>query len=166
MKIGVISDTHGEVEFAQRAVRILHGQHVDMAIHCGDIGAAVVPLLQGLKTHFVFGNIDDPDRIRQAITDPQHELHDELGTLELEGRRVAFLHGDDVRLLRHMIQSGEWDLICHGHTHSFYREFEGKTLVLNPGALSRTSRPSLAVVDLATLEVTEIPVPFFTPPSE
>ena len=158
MKIGVISDTHGEVEFAQRAVRILHGQHVDVAIHCGDIGTAIVPLLLGLETHFVSGNIDDPDRLRQAITDPQHTFHEELGTLEIEGRRVAFLHGDDVRLLRHTIQSGEWDLVCHGHTHTFYNEFEGKTLVLNPGALSRTSRPSLAVVDLATLEVTEIPL--------
>jgi predicted phosphodiesterase len=71
---------------------------------------------------------------------------------------VAFLHGHDITLLRHTIYSGQFDLVCHGHTHAFYSAFEGRTLVLNPGALARTSRPSLAIVDLASLEVTEVPV--------
>ena len=134
MKIGVLSDTHGEVGAAQQAIRILHEQHVGLAIHCGDVGAEVVPLLKGLPTHFVPGNMDDPERLREAITEPEHTLHEQLGTLEIEGRRVAFLHGDDVKLLRHTIHSGHWDLVCHGHTHAFSSGFEGRTLVLNPGA--------------------------------
>jgi uncharacterized protein len=158
MKIGVLSDTHGEVWAVQRAMRILQSLRVSLAIHCGDIGLEIVPLLQGLPTHFVFGNMDDPKRMREAITDPEHTLHDKLGSLEIEGRRVAFLHGDDVKLLHHTIHSGHWDLICHGHTHAFSSGFEGPTLVLNPGAVGRTSRPSLAVVDLPSLDVTEIPL--------
>jgi putative phosphoesterase len=158
MKIGVISDTHGEVGPVQRAIRILRDLHISLTIHCGDVGPGVVPLLKGLQTHFVHGNVDDPDRLRKVITDPDHTLHEHVGTLEIEGRRVAFLHGDDVKLLRHTIHSGHWDLVCHGHTHVFSRSFEGRTLVLNPGALSRTSHPSLAVVDLTSLEVTEIPL--------
>ena len=102
--------------------------------------------------------MDHADRLREAITDPEHTLHEGLGTLEIEGRWVAFLHGHDVKLLRHTIHSGHWDLVCYGHTHVFSSGFEGRTLVLNPGALARTSRPSLAVVELPSLEVTELPL--------
>lgn len=158
MKIGVLSDTHGEVWAVQQAVDILQSLGVSLAIHCGDIGAEIVPLLNGLQTHFVHGNMDDPVRLREVITDPEHRLHDRFGELEIEGRRVAFLHGDDVKLLRHTIHSGHWDLVCHGHTHAFSSGFEGRTLVLNPGALARTGRPSLAVVELTSMEVTEIPL--------
>ena len=158
MKIGVLSDTHGEMGAVRQAIRILHEQHVGLAIHCGDVGAEVVPLLKGLPTHFVHGNMDDPEQLREAITEPEHTLHQQLGTLEIEGRRLAFLHGHDVKLLRHTIHSGHYDLVCHGHTHNFSSRFEGRTLVLNPGALGRTSRPSLATVDLPSLEVTEIPL--------
>jgi hypothetical protein len=158
MKIGVLSDTHGDISAVKQAIRILHGLHVGLVIHCGDIGTDVVSLFQGLTTHFVPGNVDYIGPLREAISDAAHTLHEHVGTLEIEGRRVAFLHGDDVQLLRHTIHSGHWDLVCHGHTHVFSSAFEGRTLVLNPGALTRTKRPSLAVVDLPSLEVTEIPL--------
>ncbi len=156
MKIGVLSDTHGEVSATQRAVRILHRQGVDIVIHCGDVGTDVVPLLHGLKAHFVCGNTDDPGVLREAIHEPAHTLHEPLGVLEVEGRRIAFLHGHDVRLLRHTIHSGHWDLVCHGHTHAFTQAKEGDTVVLNPGAVSHTTQPSVAVVDLASMEIKQI----------
>jgi hypothetical protein len=118
----------------------------------------VVPLLSGRQVHLVAGNTDDLDSLRAAIIKPEHTLHDQLGTLEIEGCRVAFLHGHDVKLLRHTIHSGDWDLVCHGHTHAFSSSREGSTLVLNPGAVSRTSSPSMAVVELPSLKVTEIPL--------
>jgi len=158
MKIGVISDTHGETCSLVQAVRILDSFQVDLTLHCGDVGAEVVPLLNGRRTHFVSGNIDDPHQLREAISDPEHTFHEQLGELELEGRRIAFLHGHDVKLLHHTIHSGRWDLVCHGHTHAFSSSREGKTLVVNPGALAHTPHPSLAVVDLSSLEVTEVPL--------
>jgi len=158
MKIGVISDTHGEIVPTQQALDILDRLQVGLTIHCGDIGPAVVHLLKGRQVHFVLGNVDDPDVLREAITEAKHTLHDQLGTLEIEGRRVAFLHGHDVRLLHHEIHSGCWDLVCHGHTHVFSSGRTGSTLVVNPGALSRTTSPSLAVVELPSMEVTEIPL--------
>lgn len=158
MKIGVLSDTHGDVSSLERAVRILKNLGVSMVIHCGDVGVEVVASLNGLKTHFVPGNMDNPEELRAAITEPEHTLHESVGELEIEGRKTAFLHGHDVRLLRHTIHSGHWDLVCHGHTHAFSKGHDGPTLVLNPGALSRTNHPSLAVVEFPSLEVTEIPL--------
>ena len=158
MKIGVLSDTHGDVSSLERALRILKNVGVDMVIHCGDVGVDVVALFKGLHTHFVPGNMDNAEELRAAITEPEHTFHESVGELEIEGRKTAFLHGHDVRLLRHTIHSGHWDLVCHGHTHAFSKAHDGPTLVLNPGALSRTSHPTLAVVDFPSLEVNEIPL--------
>jgi uncharacterized protein len=158
MKIGVISDTHGELALTQRALDVLDRFQVALTIHCGDIGPAVVNLLSGRQVHFVAGNTDDPDALRGAITQSNHTLHDGLGTLEIDGCRVAFLHGHDVWLLHQTIHCGHWDLVCHGHTHAFSTGREGATTVVNPGALARTDFPSIAVVDLPSMEVTEIPL--------
>ncbi|HEY2414087.1 MAG TPA: metallophosphoesterase family protein, partial [Pirellulaceae bacterium] len=68
---------------------------------------------------------------------------------------IAFLHGDDERLLAETIRAGKHDLVCHGHTHVVRQEKIGKTLVLNPGALYRANRHTIAVVELPTLR-TEI----------
>jgi uncharacterized protein len=158
MKLGVISDTHGDVRSTRRALDVLAAFQVDLILHCGDVGTEVLPLLAGRKVHLVAGNMDDADKLRAAIVDPQHTLHDRLGELEIEGRRVALLHGHDLKLLRHIIQSGRWDLVCHGHTHVYSCSREGSTLVLNPGAVSRTSFPSLAIVELPSMNVTQIPL--------
>jgi uncharacterized protein len=158
MKIGVLSDTHGEIAATQHAIGMLHRQGVDLIIHCGDVGTEVVPALHGLKAHFVCGNMDDPHVLREAMQEPTHTLHEPLGELEVEGRRIAFLHGHDVRLLQQTIHSGAWDLVCHGHTHMFSQAKEGETVVLNPGAVSRATQPSVAVVDLPSLKIEQIPL--------
>jgi uncharacterized protein len=129
---------------------------VALIIHCGDIGLDVLSLLKGRPLHFVAGNTDDPDDLREATTDGKQILYDGLGRLEIEGCHVAFLHGHDVKLLHHTIHSGDWDLVCHGHTHVFSSGRMGSTMVVNPGALARTYSPSVAVVDLPALEVAEI----------
>ena len=38
MKIGVISDTHGEVGLTRRALDVLDTLQVDLTLHCGDVG--------------------------------------------------------------------------------------------------------------------------------
>jgi len=156
MRIGVISDTHGDVEATQQAVRILDSLDVSLTIHCGDVGSEVLPALEGRRVHFVHGNMDASDPLDEWLIDPNHTYHHHFGSIELEGRRIAFLHGHDVKLLHDTIHSGQWDLVCHGHTHAYASSREGRTVVLNPGALSRTRCPSLAVVGLPSLDVTPL----------
>lgn len=158
MKIGVISDSHGETSPVKQALGAIDRMGVELTIHCGDIGEDIVSLLKGRKIHFVLGNMDDPVRLRESLIDPGHVFHEHFGTLEIAGKQIAFLHGHDVKLLHRTINSGDWDMVCHGHTHAFSKSVEGRTLVVNPGALARTQNPSLAIVDLASLDVTEIPL--------
>ena len=71
MRLGVISDTHGQVELTRPAVRMFDSLDVSAVLHCGDIGSlAVVDLFAAWPTHFVFGNCDyDHEKFAAAIRD-------------------------------------------------------------------------------------------------
>jgi putative phosphoesterase len=135
---------------------MLESLDVTEVIHCGDIGSlAILPLFATWPTHFVFGNVDyDEPALREAIDDRGQSCHGRFGSLEREGRRIAFLHSDDQRLFTDTVQSGDWDLVCYGHTHVAKQERRGHTLVLNPGALYRATPHSIAVVELPVLRAT------------
>lgn len=162
MRIGVVSDTHGHIENTMAAVRMLEALQVERVLHCGDICSPQIPrLLAGWPTHFVFGNCDhgaDLIATRESIAAAGLSCHERFAALELAGRKIALLHSDDARLFRQVKSGGEYDLVCYGHTHQAEQHREGNTLVLNPGALFRATPHTIAVVDLATMEATIVPV--------
>jgi putative phosphoesterase len=153
--LGVVSDTHGDLERTRAAAMMLEELAVDVVLHCGDIGSVeVVRLFEPWPTHYVLGNCDyDSDPLRHAIAAAGHTLHNRFGSLELAGLRIAFLHGDDSRRLHDTIVDGQWSLVCHGHTHVARQTWEGDTLVLNPGAIHRANPHSIAAVELPRRKV-------------
>ncbi|MCH8830156.1 MAG: YfcE family phosphodiesterase [Planctomycetes bacterium] len=158
MLIAVVSDTHGHVEFTRQAVEVMEKFKIATVVHCGDIGSAsVIPLFDRWPTHFVFGNVDyDEASLRTAIEAAQQTCHDRFGTLTLEETKIAFLHSDDGGRFLQTIGSESYDLVCYGHTHVAKTHREGKTTVLNPGALYRASPRSFSLVELPSLEITQI----------
>lgn len=150
MLLGVVSDTHGDLERTRAAVRLLASFEVSEVLHCGDIDTPeIIGLFAPWPTHFVFGNCDhDPGALRAVIEAAGQTCHNRFGSLEIDGLPVAFLHGDDSRLLRSTIADGKWKLVCHGHTHLVRQQWEQDTLVLNPGAVHRANPHSIAVVEL------------------
>ena len=91
MRLGVVSDTHAQVEFARAAVRMLESLEVDEVLHCGDIGSEeIVPLFAPWKTHFVFGNVDyDHAGLKRAIEQAGQTCHGSFGQLTLGGVRIG-----------------------------------------------------------------------------
>jgi putative phosphoesterase len=160
MYIAVLSDTHGHIGSTRAAVRLVSREQVGAVLHCGDIGSAdVIPLFAGLPAHFVFGNVDhDEDELERAIDEAGHSCHSRFGSLELDGKKIAWLHSDDRDLFEETVKSGAWDLVCYGHTHVAEQHRVGSTLVLNPGALFRATPHTLAIVDLATMQARHIAV--------
>ncbi len=156
MRIGVVSDTHGHLEFARPAVELLRRENVEQVLHCGDIGSPeIVRLFADWPTHFVFGNTDyGYGTLIDAMNELGHTCHDLFGDFELAGRHIALLHGHESWRLSDAIQSGNYDLVCSGHTHQKHLQQSGSTTVLNPGALYRASEHTIAIVDLATMTVT------------
>jgi uncharacterized protein len=156
MLLGVVSDSHGRIPNTEAAVRMLDSLQVEAVVHCGDIGSLEIPpLFSSWPTHFVFGNVDyNKVELERAIAGQNLSCHGAFADLTLGGRRIAVIHSDDLKRFRQAIESGDYDLVCYGHTHLAEHHVEGRTLVLNPGALHRAKPPSLAVVDLATMTPT------------
>lgn len=158
MRLGVVSDSHGHVDHVRPAIRMLESLEVDRVLHCGDVGSmAVVEMFAPWPTDFVFGNCDD-DRAEFAasIAAAGQTCHGAFGDLEIAGKRVALLHSDDRRRFQETIRSGEYDLVCYGHTHVAACERIGDTIILNPGALYRANPHSIAVVEFPTVDATII----------
>lgn len=160
MLLGVLSDTHSHVQYTEDAVRILRRRGVDAILHCGDIGSvSIIPCFSDLATHFVLGNVDwNRDELRAAIDEAGQTFHGRTGRLDLDARRIAFLHGDDETVLREMIRNTEIDLVCYGHTHVAEHHRENGKLVVNPGAVWRSRPPSVAVVELEAMWAMTLPI--------
>jgi putative phosphoesterase len=150
MRIGIVSDTHNRYATAEKALKLLRQEGVRLILHCGDIeDADMVWLFEGFTTHFVFGNCDhDRPGLRRAMQESGATLHEPFGNLELEGRKIAWLHGDDKQLFQDVERSGRFDYLFYGHTHEAEQHQTGRTLVINPGALYRARVKTCAVLDL------------------
>ncbi|MDO4583360.1 MAG: metallophosphoesterase family protein [Planctomycetia bacterium] len=154
MLLGILSDTHGDVPRTQAAVEIFRRKEVQEVVHCGDVGSReVVKLLSEFRTHYVHGNTDSRGSLRKAILECGQTYYESVGILVREGKQIAFLHGDDWRTYGELLHSQRFDLICSGHTHQFEWQMEGKTYLLNPGALHRTPSPSVAILELPAMRV-------------
>ena len=161
MRIAVLGDTHGKLEPTKAALEQIQRQDVSAILHCGDIGSLdLIKLFADWPTHFVFGNVDlDRDNFHKSIEAAGQFSHGVFGDVTFAETRIAFLHGDDAIRLRETITSGEWQLVCYGHTHRKETHREGSTLVLNPGALYRARPRTFALVELPSLEIQFLPVP-------
>ena len=158
MRVGVISDTHGQVEYTRPAVRLFRSLDVNVVLHCGDIGSvAVVELFARWPTHFVFGNCDyNQAELAAAIAATGHTCHGLFGDLTLKGVRVALLHSHERQRLSQTLETGDYGLVCYGHTHIAAIDRHGETMALNPGAIYRADPHSVAIVELPSIEATII----------
>jgi putative phosphoesterase len=150
MRIGIVSDTHNRSRTVEKVAALLRERGVDLILHCGDIeNVEIVRQFKGFTIHFVFGNCDwDREGLRRAMEESGATLHEPFGDLELEGRRIAWMHGDDKGLMRKVENSGHFDFLFYGHTHEAEQHRTGPTLVVNPGALHRARIKSFALLDL------------------
>ena len=155
LKLGIISDTHGQVNETVQAIRQFRERQVETVIHCGDIGNAnTARVFRRITTHFVLGNSDfDEELIRVTIEETGNHFHGWFGSVELSGKRIAFLHGNDSDKFDQESKSGNWDLLCYGHTHVADLKMHGSTALLNPGAFKQVPSPTVAIVTLPDLTV-------------
>jgi putative phosphoesterase len=160
MRIGILSDTHDQVERTTLAVDLLAAEGVEILIHCGDLtGPDVVEACRRLTTYYVFGNNDfDEDALRQAIGDHDGTCLERMGEIEIRGRRIAVTHGDSDARLRRLAGAGP-DYLLSGHTHRPADLRRGRTRWINPGALHRAAAWTVATLDLErdTLRILTLP---------
>ncbi len=152
MVIGILSDTHGRHEIAAAAIMLLHRRGAQQFIHCGDVGAMrVLDQFAGLTTTFVTGNTDyDRQPLLRYGRDIGLQGYHPMADLTINDKRIAVLHGDDARLMHQLLARQDYDYLLHGHTHLCDDRYEGRTRIINPGALHRAAEKTVALLDLTT----------------
>jgi len=157
--LGILSDSHGKVDATRAAVDLLRNRGAEYLIHCGDVGGEpILDLLAGdaPPAAFVWGNNDyDRQNLARYAKSIGVTCLDVLGSLELDGKKIAVTHGDHGGLVRRVLDAQDHDYLLVGHSHVPADQRVGRVRVINPGALYRAAAKTVALLDLAgdTLEL-------------
>lgn len=130
MRVGILSDSHGNLKRAEQAVRRM-GQP-DLLLHAGDHYEDALLLADscGVEVRAVAGNCD------RFAPGPVEEL------LEIEGYRIYLTHGHlygvKLGLKRLTGRAGEVgaSIVIYGHTHAPLKKLINGVLYLNPGSIA------------------------------
>ncbi len=125
MKIGVLSDTHTQISYSERAIAHLLDEGAEFLIHAGDIGQKRIleQLSESGKRYVaVYGNND-------AALTHYHNLYNlvqEPHYFKLAGTTFKLMHLP-------FYMTPDTDVVLFGHTHEFECDYKNNTLFLNPG---------------------------------
>lgn len=150
MRLGILSDNHGRLDPVRRAVDIFRREQVDGVAHCGDLGGPeTIELLAGFAIWFVWGNTDTPSRTWRPVIEACGAVWPDAIPVLIEtgGKRLALFHGHE-HGFDAACRSQSYDYILHGHTHVAADHQAGRTRIINPGALHRAARKTVAVLDV------------------
>ncbi|MBR4434936.1 MAG: metallophosphoesterase [Clostridia bacterium] len=163
IKLGIMSDTHGNSAALDRAYKAL--SDADAYVHLGDFvsDARVLETMTDKPVHAVRGNSDsftpDHDNV------PPKEL-----VIEYEGVKLLLIHGHAHEVdayftlaARERAERLGCSVLLYGHTHiPQYRNY-GDLSVINPGSPARPrggSKPSVAevIIDSGRVRARIIPL--------
>ena len=153
MKVGVIADTHDNLDKIDKAVRFFNRKQVDFVLHAGDfIAPFAVASLKNLYCDFcgVFGNNDGERKGLAQIS--QEKIKEAPLSITLNNRRIILVH--DINLIN--LASEEAKIVIFGHTHKPEISYKDSFLLINPGECAGwlTKRSSVVILDLDTLSPT------------
>jgi putative phosphoesterase len=138
MRIAIISDIHDNVWNLGPALEKVKDS--EALICCGDLCSPFIVDLMAdgftHQVHIVFGNNDgDQYRITNnaARYDGRVVIHGEMAELRFDGKRFAVNHYP--KIARSIAESGDYEVVCYGHNHTYKVEECGNTLMINPGAV-------------------------------
>lgn len=140
MIIGVISDTHDDIENTEKAIAKFKEENVDFVVHLGDyVAPPTLKLFQGLRVVGVFGNNDGyKEGLIKTFNQIGGELKGDFGVIEVDNLKIAIFHGEFREVPVALAKSGEYDVVFCGHSHELEESTYGDTLLLNPGSCHRS----------------------------
>lgn len=159
-RVGLLSDSHGRAAITREAAKLLVARGAQVLIHLGDVGSdavidAMVDAVDGHglplpPVYVVFGNCDDDAAALGRYAESLGVRASWVGRLNAGGKTVAFLHGHQGGAAVNPLLEEGVDYLCHGHTHRATDERVGRTRVINPGALFRAAKHTVALLDTSS----------------
>ncbi|MCS7102561.1 MAG: metallophosphoesterase [Candidatus Korarchaeum sp.] len=157
MILGVISDSHDDVESLERVLELFQRFGIDELIHLGDLISpfSLGPILSsGIPFRILRGNNDADVLVALKSIEGGGIYHQSPVEVDLDGTKLLLFHGfGDSELTKFtaisLASSGRFDLILYGHTHEVHVEEVGETLITNPGELcgKLSGRRTAALLD-------------------
>jgi len=158
MRIGVISDTHDNLEAIRQITRIFAERRVSLILHAGDWCAPFTMrnlVVEKCRVVGVYGNVDGERLMLKKTAEDMGYTIEDFQTLELEGIKIALIHGTVEAIVEGLARSNTYDLIVRGHTHRFEVKRIDGTIIFNPGEACGylSGRRTAAVIDLPSLSI-------------
>lgn len=151
--IGILSDSHDNMDAIKAAVELFNKKKVKTVLHAGDIISpftAIAFSKLDADMYFVFGN-NDGDRLllKQKFDEIGAQCCGDFGDLEIDGKRIALIHGTYEPPVTALAESGDFDIVVRGHTHHAGVTKINETLLINPGETAGvlTGKRTVALLD-------------------
>jgi putative phosphoesterase len=156
MLVGIISDTHDNMNMLKRAVELFNERKVEIVLHAGDyIAPFTARVFKRLNCRLVgvFGNNDGEKFGLAKNFEGFGELHEGIHQLEIDGKIIAITHSPEIA--RTLAARGAYDAVIFGHTHRTEAKRENETLLINPGECGGwlEGKSTIAVLDTSTMDV-------------
>lgn len=153
MKIGIVSDSHGDIYRFEDMLAHPGAEDAELWLHAGDFApdADYLETLTGKRVVRVLGNCD----FHAA------NIYEET-VVEAGGHRIFLTHGHlfnvrfDTAMLAAAAREAGADIAVYGHTHVALEE-HGAVMVLNPGSIARPRDERRGSFMLAELHEGEAP---------
>lgn len=162
MLVGIISDTHENMNAIDKAVEIFNQRNVKVVFHAGDIISPITFSHFDKLTcdiHLVFGNNDGEKQMLKErytkrgsiIQEPPLEY-----VLEENNKKIKFvIFHSPPHNIEELARSGLYNYIIYGHTHKKELKTVGNTMVINPGEAGGWlyGEKTIAILDTETRNV-------------
>ncbi len=132
--IGIMSDSHDNLEAINKAVKIFNKQDLELIIHAGDL---ISPFTSSefekldAKLLAVYGNNDGEREGLKTAYENICTLRD-FHEIIVDNRTISVVHGTDQPIVDALAESGKYDVVVRGHTHRLEIS-RGKSMIINPG---------------------------------
>ncbi len=158
MKIGLMSDSHDNLNNIRKALSVFSKEKVEYVIHAGDlISPFCLDLFKEYKKKFYLcsGNNKGDTKLIAEKMKNMGFFFDNVGEFIIDQKKFALYHGTEEKILYSLIKSEkQFDFIIYGHTHKKDLRKEGNTLIINPGEVyDLYGSPSVAILDTETGDV-------------
>jgi putative phosphoesterase len=153
MLLGIMADTHNDVEATARAVELFRERGITVIAHAGDITSPkMLEFLKGFTCYIVLGNGDliDADDIKAKAASLGFNPVESMIEFTLDGKAFVIFHGNDVPMYRKALASGKYNYIIKGHTHFYENYVSNECRIINPGAVYGHDESSVVILDIET----------------
>ena len=169
MKACILSDSHDHIPLLDAAVAAAKEAGAEVVLHCGDLVApSTIRCLNkhGLPVHVIHGNnTGDLFGLANMSAKPDSIIryHGMDAGVEINGKQIFLVHYP--HYAKAMAATGDWDLVCCGHTHKTSIEEianakGGVTPLVNPGTIGGVGRSPatyiMADLEQMTFEIREV----------